>query len=267
MTPSPLKGKTFLVVDDQEFLRRMIADALRRLGDTHVIEAADGFEAVQVMGGGSGAKSASEIFSSRPDLAIDIGRKTYMIDCVVTDIRMAPMNGLELLKAIRCGVAGFQRDLPVVIMSAHSDESLIGAAIALDANAFAVKPVSQASLLQKITRSFAVKAAIKDIDHYSSLIVPEVDAAHTLLDASSATSRLQSIRAMDVAMLKGQAAISVPIGELQVDDVLDENVVSGAGALIVPSGTKVSESLLNAFHDLMAITQLPERVRVRRSSM
>jgi CheY-like chemotaxis protein len=263
----PLKGKTVLIVDDQKFIRGMIVEAARRLGSILVLEAGDGFEAVQMLGAGEAEMAGNSLLASRPDITGDMNRRRHDVDCVVTDIRMSPMNGLELLKAIRCGLAGSRRDLPVVIMSAHSDESLIGAAIALDANAFSAKPVSQATIAEKIVRAITMVNEIKDREQYMSLIVPEVDESYLLLDATKMGSNMLTIRAMDVAMAKGTTAIRVPIGQIEIDDVLAENIMSVSGALIVPSGTKISLPLLNAIHDLRALAIFTTTIAVRRRSM
>jgi CheY-like chemotaxis protein len=265
--PDHLKGKGILVVDDQKFIRGMVAQSIKRFGFAAVLEASDGFEAIQMLGGGDDSDGLKNLLAKRPDIAGDIRQKKRAVDCVITDIRMSPMNGLELLKAIRCGVAGPHRNLPVVIMSAHSDEELISAAIALDANAFVVKPVSQSTLTDKVMRALTAELQVQEKDVYSALFVPEVDERHTQLDASSAAQKVQAIRAMDVAALRGQTSISVKIDQLVADDILTDGVVALTGTVIVPNGTRVTAALIHALGDLAALVGLPETVTVRRKMM
>jgi CheY-like chemotaxis protein len=264
--PEALKNKGILVVDDQKFIRGMVSQSIKRFGFSSVFEAADGFEAVQLLGGGDDSDSLKAQLGRRPDIAQDVGRKRQVVDCVVTDIRMSPMNGLELLKAIRSGVAG-RRDLPVVVMSAHSDEELISAAIALDASAFVVKPVSQGLLTEKILRALTNPLTVQEKEVYSALFVPEVDERHTLLDASAAHAKIQAIRAMDVAALRGQTSTSVQTDKLFRGDILTDGITTSSGTVIVPNGTRVTEALIHALSDLSALVQLPETVNVKRKMM
>ena len=37
------------------------------------------------------------------------------IDCIVADINMLPMNGLEFVKAVRIGLGSVARDIPVIV--------------------------------------------------------------------------------------------------------------------------------------------------------
>jgi CheY-like chemotaxis protein len=265
--PPALKTKGLLVVDDQKFIRGMVAQSLKRFGFDSVVEASDGFDAVQLLGGGDDSSGFKDLLAKRPDIAADVGRKRLTIDCVITDIRMSPMNGLELLKAIRVGVTGKQRDLPVVIMSAHSDEELISAAIALDASAFVVKPVAQGTLTEKVIRALTNPPTLKEREIYAALFVPEVDERHTLLDASTAAAKVQAIRAMDVAALRGQTSINVKLGDLAEGDILTDGITSSTGTVIVPNGTRVTAALINALDDLAALVQLPHTVAVKRKAM
>lgn len=61
---------------------------------------------------------------------------THQPDLLVTDMNMPVMNGLELLSRLR---ADGHRDLPVIVLTAQSDQR--AAASAAGANAFLVKPV------------------------------------------------------------------------------------------------------------------------------
>ena len=59
------------------------------------------------------------------------------IDLIITDITMPKMNGLEMVKEIK----NIHPDIPVVIMSAHSDTDFFLKAIDLGVEFFLVKPV------------------------------------------------------------------------------------------------------------------------------
>jgi CheY-like chemotaxis protein len=265
----PLEYLTILVVDDQKFIRGVIAQGLKGFG-ARVIEASDGFEALTILGLGDGMSTSTfeQLKRQRPDLFESIRPPEQKIDCVVSDIRMVPMNGLEMLKAIRAGMSKAHRDIPVVIMSAHTDEALIGAAVALDAQGFVAKPLSRKTVSDCIVRACQLPLTLKPADVYKMLLIPELDASTIETDVGKmAESVVATIRAGDVAAATGQASIDVLLQNLKVGDVLNENLSTKSGRLVAPSGTRVTDVLMGALRDLSNITELMEKVSIRRKAV
>lgn len=141
----PLTGKRFLVVDDEEFSRRILGSILTGLGAGGLSYAADGREAMELL---------------------IVNGET--IDCIVSDIRMEPINGLQLLKAIRVGLRDLRRDLPLVLVSGHPDAevSVVQTARALDVSGFALKPVSAVTMLARVKRALENPFKLKSPDQY-----------------------------------------------------------------------------------------------------
>ena len=108
-----------LVAEDEESVRTMIALALRACGFDAVL-CADGLAAAEVIEGGA------------------------HVDAVLVDLRMPRLGGLELVERLR-GRPESQR-LPVVAMSAYSDEAQAREARAAGADAFLAKPFRIAEL-------------------------------------------------------------------------------------------------------------------------
>jgi diguanylate cyclase (GGDEF)-like protein/PAS domain S-box-containing protein len=79
-------------------------------------------------------QDALEIFQNNP------------VDLVVTDIQMPKMNGLEMAKAIRKQNAS----VPIIIVSAFNESSMLLEAIELGIDAYLLKPLSLSKLLEKI---------------------------------------------------------------------------------------------------------------------
>lgn len=68
------------------------------------------------------------------------------LDCLVTDVRMAGMNGLELQRAVRQKRA----TLPIIFVSAHYDDAIRSIALAEGATVFITKPFEGTRLLDAI---------------------------------------------------------------------------------------------------------------------
>ena len=81
--------------------------------------------------------------------------ETYRPDwagCVLTDLRMPGMTGLELLTALR----GRQIDVPVVVLTAHGDVATARAALKNGAFDFLEKPIDDAMLLDVLHNGLRV---------------------------------------------------------------------------------------------------------------
>ena len=74
---------------------------------------------------------------------------TPAIDLVLTDYGMAQMNGIELLKEIRI----IYGSLPVIIMTAYAENSLLIDAFRNHCNGFIEKSYSLDQLMQEIKRA------------------------------------------------------------------------------------------------------------------
>ena len=73
------------------------------------------------------------------------------IGCVVLDVRMAGMNGLELLRHL---VASGSR-IPVIILTAHGDDETRRQSLEAGAVAFLEKPVRSPVLLDAVRAALA----------------------------------------------------------------------------------------------------------------
>lgn len=127
-----LSGKTALVVDDERYSRTIVAQQLKDMRALNVLMAADGIEALDLM-----------------------AKHGKLIAFVIADFNMPAMHGLELLKAIRVGDGHIDRATPVAMVTGYSDKGLVDLALALDVNAFVIKPVSKESLEKRLGRMFA----------------------------------------------------------------------------------------------------------------
>jgi sigma-B regulation protein RsbU (phosphoserine phosphatase) len=134
MTAAPSVNATarVLIVDDDATSRRLLSAALMR-AEFDVITASDGNEALE------------RIHENPPDIA-------------VLDFEMPALNGAELCAKIRQDESPPIRDLPVLMLTAHSGEEDEVACLQAGANDFVTKPVSRAVLVARIQTQLRLRA-------------------------------------------------------------------------------------------------------------
>jgi len=108
-------GKTVLIVDDSNTMRKIVARSLRQAGIDfdQILEAGDGQEALDVLGGNK-------------------------VDVVLSDINMPSMTGLEFLKAKAEDDA--IKDIPVIMISTETGADIIDEAKSYGAKGAIKKP-------------------------------------------------------------------------------------------------------------------------------
>lgn len=112
-----------LIVDDTQFMRKVIKDLLLANHYTDLIEAADGSQAVDMF-------------------------REHLPELVVLDITMPTMDGLEALKQIK----EVNPDAKVLICSAMGQEAMVKEALKHGAKDFVVKPFKPDRILNAIDK-------------------------------------------------------------------------------------------------------------------
>ena len=118
-----LKRFTLLYVEDDDIIRGELSQLLMSF-----------FSMVYV------AKSGKE------------GLRTYLenqdnIDLILTDVNMPELNGIEMIKKIR----EFDRKIPVIFATAHSDNEFLAEAIKLRVQEYIIKPIDVRYLLSLLS--------------------------------------------------------------------------------------------------------------------
>jgi len=113
----------FMVVDDSPTMRKIVVNALKRLGYNDIIEAEDGKDAL--------AKLHIE-----------------HVDFIITDWNMPNMNGLEFTKTIRASQEF--KDLPILMVTTRGMKEDVLDALQARVNNYVVKPFTPQVLKQKI---------------------------------------------------------------------------------------------------------------------
>jgi CheY-like chemotaxis protein len=122
--PAPeAPGHAVLIVDDDQFIRKLIATTLEDVAEFDLHEAADGVE------------------------AIDVARRTRP-SLVFLDVDMPRLNGIETCRRLRTGAdAG---ELTIVMLTAASGDNVEADAEAAGADLFLTKPFSPLELLRLV---------------------------------------------------------------------------------------------------------------------
>lgn len=121
-----------LLVEDDDFTRRLVLRLLNDLEIHAVTEARDGMNALEVL----------------RDKGDDI-------DLIICDLEMPRMSGLDLLHALRTATGNPLADIPVIVLTAHREADTVKRAIAYGISGYLVKPVSKADLVRRV--SFAMQ--------------------------------------------------------------------------------------------------------------
>ncbi len=116
-----------LVVDDSPTMRRIVVNALRRIGYADTIEAGDGLTA--------------------------LGQLTAGVGLIITDWNMPEMSGSEFTRAVRAHPLG--RGLPILMVTTRGAREEIVAGVDAGVTSYIHKPFTPPALKEKIERVMA----------------------------------------------------------------------------------------------------------------
>lgn len=124
-TKFSLEGIKALIVDDYQPMRNVLRMVLRDIGIREIEDAKNGREALSKL-------------------------KDFRADVVITDYKMAPINGAELIRKIRAGYEGVDSHTPIIVVSAYTDMPVIQKARDAGMTEFLAKPVSTKLLYMRL---------------------------------------------------------------------------------------------------------------------
>ncbi len=105
------------------------------------------------------------------------------IDLIVTDINMPKMNGITMCEKIR----ELNKEIPIVVTSAHNDTSFLKKAIDVGVSTYAMKPIDLYQLIESITKAiepiFLKKELVNLNLSLESKIEMEIEKIKSILDA------------------------------------------------------------------------------------
>ncbi|NVK18785.1 MAG: response regulator [Methylocystaceae bacterium] len=166
---------------------------------------------------------------------------------IIADFKMPQHNGLELLKAVRMGAVHEDRALPVLMLTGHTDASLVSSALKLDVDAFIAKPVSKGALEKRLIQILNSERKVKPIEEYG--YVPTYIAS---IEAEDEIEEKVIDRGYEVSLedLEPGFKLACPVRLLNDKRVLIEN------------GEILTERLIARLHDLSDMGSEFDKIRV-----
>jgi len=116
---------SFLVVDDNSHMRRLVRSLLHGFGSRQVFEAEDGAAGLEAV-------------------------ETYAPDILITDWAMPIFDGLELVQMIRNPESCKNAYIPIIMLTGHSEKERVVQARDLGVTEFLCKPISAKALYDRI---------------------------------------------------------------------------------------------------------------------
>jgi CheY-like chemotaxis protein len=131
-----------LIVDDEPSMRKVTRALLQAIGVKNIHEAPDGRRGLEAI-------------------------RTHAPDIVILDWEMPSPNGPEFMRTVRAPGTFPLPDVPVIMLTGHSERSRVIEAMRLGVNEYLLKPVSSVALLARIVSILSKpRKMMKQGDYY-----------------------------------------------------------------------------------------------------
>lgn len=151
-----MRSLRVVIAEDEPLVTQTLTEQLRHLGHRMIGEAANGEEVVNM------------VLDARPDL-------------VIMDIKMPKLSGLQASRAIM-----EKAPVPIILLTAYTDDAFIEEAASVGAMAYLVKPVDERDLVP------AIRLAVSQFEQLQSLR-REVDDLREALETRKLVERAKGV--------------------------------------------------------------------------
>jgi CheY-like chemotaxis protein len=121
-----ISSASVLIIDDNQYMRRVVRNLLVNVGVKNIHEAVDGITGIECI-------------------------RAISPDVVILDWEMPLLNGAELVRIIRSPGVFPIPDVPIIMLTGHVERWRVVEAMRLGVNEFLKKPVSAQALLHRMT--------------------------------------------------------------------------------------------------------------------
>ncbi len=151
-----MRSLRVVIAEDEPLVTQTLTEQLRHLGHRVIGEAANGEEVVNM------------VLDARPDL-------------VIMDIKMPKLSGLQASRTIM-----EKAPVPIILLTAYTDDAFIEEAASVGAMAYLVKPVDERDLVP------AIRLAVSQFEQLQSLR-REVDDLREALETRKLVERAKGV--------------------------------------------------------------------------
>jgi len=131
-----------LLVDDNHYMRVLLAEILRAIGVKHIYEATDGAEGLQMM-------------------------RDHRIDVVMTDLSMQPLDGIDFVRLLRNSPDSPNHLAPVIMITGHSTFARVNEARDAGVSEFLAKPLTARGVIERLHQAIEhPRAFVRSDDYY-----------------------------------------------------------------------------------------------------
>ena len=138
---SLIAGLSVLVVDDNQYMRKMVRNLLVNCGIKDIYEAPDGITALDTI-------------------------RTVGPDVVLLDWEMPLLSGAELVRIVRSPGVFPMPDVPIIMLSGYGERWRVMEAMRLGVNEYLVKPVSARAIYDRLVSIFAHPRPLVQLGDY-----------------------------------------------------------------------------------------------------
>ena len=124
-----LSRLSFLVIDDNHFIRQLIVQMLRAFRVSSISEANDAADALKLL-------------------------RTHKFDLILCDYLMSPLNGVDFTRLVRTAKDSKDQEVPIIMITGHTAYEDVIHMRNAGINELLVKPLSAQSLLGRIVYVF-----------------------------------------------------------------------------------------------------------------
>jgi two-component system, chemotaxis family, chemotaxis protein CheY len=136
-----IQDLSILLVDDNQYMRKIVRNLLINIGVRKVYEASDGIAGLDAI-------------------------RIVTPDVVIIDWELPLLNGAEFVRIVRSpGVFPFS-DIPIIMLSSHGERWRVVEAVRIGVNEYLRKPVSAQALLDRLTAIVAKPRPVVQLGDY-----------------------------------------------------------------------------------------------------
>lgn len=168
--------------------------------------------------------------------------ETEALDLILSDIKVEDGNGLEFIEKVR----HTNKEIPIIVMSAHKEEELLLKAIPLGILAYEVKPIhyeSFLSLLKKISQHFKERSSFQ----ISPTLLYDYKTKELLLDKKVIALTKKEMLFIELLLKYPQQIVS---NHMIQNDVWEQTIMSDSAIknLIFRLRKKVNQEFVQTIH-------------------